>query len=212
MFSPRLLAKVALLDPELTRSMPAPVTAAMSGFDALTHCIEAYLAKGDHPMADAIALSGIDITSKFLPRAVEDGTDLEARGMMMKAAMMGAVAFSKRAWAHATRTGAPIVVSEHGLHHGLANALCLPSVLQLQCGSSPRIACPTSRCCSVLPLEPLWLARPLSLSCARAPWVTERFGGLPLVFKARTWASWRTRPSLTRAIKGTRATARAPIC
>jgi 4-hydroxybutyrate dehydrogenase len=133
-FSPRLLARVALLDPELTRSMPPQVTAA-TGFDALTHCIEAYLSKGDHPMADAIALSGIDIASKFLARAVKDGGDLEARGMMMKAAMMGAVAFQKGLGA--CHSLAHPLSSEHGLHHGLANALCLPAVLRFNAGAVP---------------------------------------------------------------------------
>jgi len=133
-FSPRLLAKVALLDPELTRSMPPPVTAA-TGFDALTHCVEAYLSKGDHPMADAIALSGIDICSKFLERAVKDGSDMEARGMMMKAAMMGAVAFQKGLGA--CHSLAHPLSSEHGLHHGLANALCLPAVLRFNAVAVP---------------------------------------------------------------------------
>ena len=133
-FSPRLLARVALLDPELTRSMPAPITAA-TGFDALTHCIEAYLAQGDRPMADAIALSGIDIVSKFLTRAVSDGSDLEARGMMMKAAMMGAVAFQKGLGA--CHSLAHPLSSEHGLHHGLANALCLPAVLRFNAATVP---------------------------------------------------------------------------
>jgi alcohol dehydrogenase class IV len=133
-FSPRLLAKVALLDPELTRSMPPSVTAA-TGFDALTHCIEAYLSKGDHPMADAIALSGIDIVSKFLERAVKDGSDIEARGMMMKAAMMGAVAFQKGLGA--CHSLAHPLSSEHGLHHGLANALCLPAVLRFNAAAVP---------------------------------------------------------------------------
>jgi alcohol dehydrogenase class IV len=133
-FSPRLLARVALLDPELTRSMPPAITAA-TGFDALTHCIEAYLAKGDHPMADAIALSGIDIAAKFLERAVKDGADLEARGMMMKAAMMGAVAFQKGLGA--CHSLAHPLSSEHGLHHGLANALCLPAVLRFNALAVP---------------------------------------------------------------------------
>ena len=66
-FSPHLLAKVALLDPELTRSMPARVTAA-TGFDALTHCLEAYCSLGDHPMADAIALGGLELCARA-PRA-----------------------------------------------------------------------------------------------------------------------------------------------
>src|SRR5450432_354776 len=133
-FSPRLLAKVALLDPELTRSMPPAITAA-TGFDALTHCVEAYLAKGDHPMADAIALSGIELTYGYLERAVKDGSDLEARGMMMKAAMMGAVAFQKGLGA--CHSLAHPLSSEHGLHHGLANALCLPAVLRFNAAAVP---------------------------------------------------------------------------
>ena len=125
-FSPHMLAKVAILDPELTRSMPAMTTAA-TGFDALTHNVEAYLAAGDHPMADAIAVAGIDLVVKHLPTAVANGQDLEARGGMMKAAMMGAVAFQKGLGA--CHSLAHPLSSEHGLHHGLANALCLPVVL-----------------------------------------------------------------------------------
>src|SRR5690606_9781359 len=93
-FSPYLLPKVAILDPELTASMPPHVTAA-TGFDALTHNIEAYLALGDHPLADAIALGGVELVVGHLERAVTAGDDLAARGAMMKAAMMGAVAFQK---------------------------------------------------------------------------------------------------------------------
>lgn len=126
-FSPYLLAKVALLDPELTRSMPARVTAA-TGFDALTHCLEAYCSTGDHPMADAIALGGLELCAAFLPRAVDRGDDLEARGAMMKAAMMGAVAFQKGLGA--CHSLAHPLSSEKGLHHGLANALCLPAVVE----------------------------------------------------------------------------------
>jgi alcohol dehydrogenase class IV len=125
-FSPHLLAKVALLDPELTRSMPARVTAA-TGFDALTHCLEAYCSLGDHPMADAIALGGLELCAKHLARAVEQGSDLDARGGMMKAAMMGAVAFQKGLGA--CHSLAHPLSSEKGLHHGLANALCLPAVI-----------------------------------------------------------------------------------
>jgi alcohol dehydrogenase class IV len=125
-FSPRMLARAAILDPELTVSMPAKTTAA-TGFDALTHCIEAYLARGDHPMADAIALAGIDLVVNHLRRAVEHGNDLVARGAMLKAAMMGAVAFQKGLGA--CHSLAHPLSSECGLHHGLANALCLPAVL-----------------------------------------------------------------------------------
>ncbi|MDI1444752.1 iron-containing alcohol dehydrogenase [Polyangium sp. 6x1] len=124
-FSPHLLANAAILDPELTRSMPAFLTAA-TGIDALTHCLEAYVAKGDHPMADGIALEGIRHVGRYLERAVKAGDDLEARGGMMKAAMMGAVAFQKGLGA--CHSLAHPLSSEHGTHHGLANALCLPAV------------------------------------------------------------------------------------
>ena len=126
-FSPHLLAKAAILDPELTRTMPPRVTAA-TGFDALTHCLEAYCSLGDHPMADAIALGGLELCAKFLARVVDDGNDLDARGAMMKAAMMGAVAFQKGLGA--CHSLAHPLSSEKGLHHGLSNALCLPAVVE----------------------------------------------------------------------------------
>ena len=125
-FSPHLMAKAAILDPELTVSMPPRVTAA-AGFDALTHCIEAYLSLGDHPMADGIALMGIELAAKHLPRAALAGADLVARGAMMKAAMMGAVAFQKGLGV--CHSLAHPLSSEKNLHHGLANALCLPAVV-----------------------------------------------------------------------------------
>jgi alcohol dehydrogenase class IV len=125
-FSPHLLARTAILDPVLTKSMPARTTAA-TGFDALTHCLEAYCSLGDHPMADAIALGGLELCAQHLARAVSHGDDLEARGGMMKAAMMGAVAFQKGLGA--CHSLAHPLSSEKGLHHGLANALCLPAVV-----------------------------------------------------------------------------------
>jgi alcohol dehydrogenase class IV len=133
-FSPFLMAKAAILDPELTVSMPPRVTAA-TGFDALTHCIEAYLSLGDHPMADGIALAGVELAAKHLPRAVEAGADLVARGGMMKAAMMGAVAFQKGLGV--CHSLAHPLSSEKNLHHGLANALCLPAVCDFNNAAVP---------------------------------------------------------------------------
>jgi alcohol dehydrogenase class IV len=133
-FSPLMLPKVAILDPLLTRSMPSWVTAA-TGFDALTHCLEAYLAVGDHPMADGIALAGLELIAAHLPLAVATGTDLEARGAMMKAAMMGAAAFQKGLGA--CHSLAHPLSSECGLHHGLANALCLPAVIRFNQSAVP---------------------------------------------------------------------------
>jgi 4-hydroxybutyrate dehydrogenase len=133
-FAPSLLAKLAILDPELTCSMPSRTTAA-TGFDALTHCMEAYLARGDHPMADAIALAGVELIVNNLVKACEQGSDLDARGAMMKAAMMGAVAFQKGLGA--CHSLAHPLSSEFGLHHGLANALCLPAVIEFNQPSVP---------------------------------------------------------------------------
>jgi alcohol dehydrogenase class IV len=126
-FSPHLLANVAVLDPDLTRSMPPHLTAA-TGFDALTHCLEAFVAKGDHPMADGIALEGMRLVATHLERAITHGDDMDARGGMLKAAMMGAVAFQKGLGA--CHSLAHPLSSECGLHHGLANALALPAVCE----------------------------------------------------------------------------------
>jgi 4-hydroxybutyrate dehydrogenase len=125
-FSPFFMANAALLDPELTTSMPAKTTAA-TGFDALTHCLEAYVSQGDHPLADAIALGGLRLVAEHLQRAVTAPKDLAARGGMMKAAMMGAVAFQKGLGA--CHSLAHPLSNLCGLHHGLANALCLPAVI-----------------------------------------------------------------------------------
>jgi 4-hydroxybutyrate dehydrogenase len=133
-FSPHMMARAAFLDPELTRSMPARTTAA-TGFDALTHCLEAYLARGDHPMADAIALGGLELVGRCLESAVRDGDDLNARGGMLKAAMMGAVAFQKGLGA--CHSLAHPLSSECGLHHGLANAICLPAVVEYNASVVP---------------------------------------------------------------------------
>jgi len=121
-FHPELLAKLVVLDPELTRGLPPKLTAA-TGADALTHCIESYTCPVFHPMCDGIALEGIHLIVEALPRAYKDGNDLDARGKMLVAAAMGAVAFQKdlgvvHSMAHPLSTIC-------GMHHGLANALCL---------------------------------------------------------------------------------------
>jgi alcohol dehydrogenase class IV len=125
-FHPSMLPRVAILDPELTVSLPKGATAA-TGFDALTHCLEAYLAKGDHPIADSVALGGLELVAQHLQRAVQNGGDLEARGAMLKAAMMGAASFQKGLGA--CHSLSHPLSAELGLHHGLANALCLPAVI-----------------------------------------------------------------------------------
>jgi len=137
-FHPKLIPSVAVLDPRMTESLPPAITAA-TGFDALTHCIEAFLSKGDHPMADAIALKGVALCGRYLERAVKSPHDLDARGGMLKAAMMGAVAFQKGLGV--CHSLAHPLGAEHNVHHGLANAICLPAVLDFNRSAvQPRIA------------------------------------------------------------------------
>ena len=137
-FSPLLLPEVAILDPVMTQTMPPGMTAA-TGMDALTHCIEAYASLGDHPMADAIALGGVRLCHRSLRAATDDGNDLRAREDMLKAATMGAVAFQKGLGA--CHSLAHPLSAEFGMHHGLANAICLPAVLDFNRAAVPdRIA------------------------------------------------------------------------
>ncbi|WP_435356657.1 iron-containing alcohol dehydrogenase [Emticicia sp. SJ17W-69] len=122
LFSPKLLAKIIFADPLLTMDLPAFITAA-TGMDALTHNMEAYVAKNWHPMCEGIALEGISLIHKSLEKAVNK-PDLESRSNMLIASLMGAVAFQK---------GLGVVHSlAHPLsslldtHHGLANAVNIP--------------------------------------------------------------------------------------
>lgn len=122
LFSPKLLARIVFADPLLTMELPSFITAA-TGMDALTHNMEAYLAKGFHPMCDGIALEGISLITDSLITATKN-PDVESRAKMLLASLMGAVAFQK---------GLGIVHSlAHPMsslldtHHGLANAVNLP--------------------------------------------------------------------------------------
>ena len=126
-FHPGMMPAVALCDPELTRSLPAHLTAA-TGFDALVHCFEAFCAPGYHPMADGIALEGMRLASEHLPRAVADGSDLEARAQMMSVAAMGATAFQKGLGGIHSLSHA--IGALHDTHHGLTNAVVMPYVVQ----------------------------------------------------------------------------------
>ncbi len=125
-FAPALIPSVAILDPIMTASMPPHITAA-TGFDALTHSIEALCTNFHHPMAEAIALTSIELIVDHLVTAVNQGSNLTARGAMLQAAAFGAVAFQKGLGA--CHSLAHPLSTETDMHHGLANALCLPAVL-----------------------------------------------------------------------------------
>jgi alcohol dehydrogenase class IV len=133
-FSPKLLAREVFADPELTLGLPPAVTAA-TGMDALTHNIESYLSPAYHPLCDGIALEGVRIAARALPRAVSNGSDLQARSDMMMASMMGAIAFQKDLGAVHSCAHALGAVCD--LHHGLANALMLEPVMRFNAGAVP---------------------------------------------------------------------------
>ncbi|MGR3501646.1 iron-containing alcohol dehydrogenase [Pseudaestuariivita sp.] len=126
-FHPKMLPAVVICDPELTVGMPKHITAG-TGLDAFAHCVEAFCSPHYHPMSQGIALEGMRLVKEYLPRAYDDGTDLEARAQMMSAAAMGATAFQKGLGAiHALSH--PIGAIYH-THHGTTNAVCMPKVLQ----------------------------------------------------------------------------------
>ncbi len=125
-FSAQILAKAVFADPELTLALPAAITAA-TGMDALTHNIESYLSPAYHPLCDGIALEGLRIGARALVTAVREPDNLQARSDMMMSSLMGAIAFQKdlggvHACAHALGAVAD-------MHHGLANALMIDTVL-----------------------------------------------------------------------------------
>ncbi|HET6344729.1 MAG TPA: iron-containing alcohol dehydrogenase [Myxococcota bacterium] len=133
-FHPRLMPTRVFADPELTLGLPAPITAA-TGMDALTHLVEAYLAPGTHPLCDGIALEGVRLVARSLDAAVDMARrgvgatpeHLAARGDMLNAAMMGAVAFQKGLGV--THSCAHALSTVCDLHHGLANGILLPATM-----------------------------------------------------------------------------------
>ena len=125
-FSPKILAKMVFADPEMTLGLPPSVTAA-TGIDALTHNIESYLSPAYHPLCDGIALEGTRIAAAALRTAVLEPGNLKARSDMMMSSMMGAIAFQKDLGAVHSCAHALGAVCD--MHHGLANALMLDTVL-----------------------------------------------------------------------------------
>ena len=142
-----LLARLVILDPLLTRELPPKLTAA-TGLDALTHCIESFTSPVFHPLCDGIALEGIHLITDALPRAYKSGKDVEARGNMLIAAAMGAIAFQKDLGA--THSLAHPLSTLCGMHHGTANAICLPHVMDFNSKHKPglyrRVGWPADGC------------------------------------------------------------------
>jgi len=125
-FHPKMLPAVVISDPDLTVGLPPHITAG-TGMDAFVHNLEAYCAPTYHPMSEGIAVEGMRLVKEYLPRAYANGDDIEARGHMMSAAAMGAVAFQKGLGGiHSLSHPAGVL---YHTHHGLTNAVYLPYVL-----------------------------------------------------------------------------------
>ena len=124
---PLIVPSVAICDPELTLSLPPYLTAG-TGMDALTHCVEGFLAKSINPLVDAMALDGVRRVVAHIETAVRNGQDREARWQVMMAAMQGGISIYKGlAAAHAISN----TCGDRGLHHGVLTTLALPHVLRM---------------------------------------------------------------------------------
>jgi alcohol dehydrogenase len=124
--------KVAICDPELTRTVPAPITAA-TGMDALTHAIEAITASCAEPISDAVALYAVELIHGNIVKAFKDGGNLEARSNMLMGSMLAGIAFS-----HSDVASVHCIAESLGgmydLPHGVCNAIFLPHVMEYNMG------------------------------------------------------------------------------
>ena len=134
--SPFLLADAAYVDPKLTWTVPAKVTAD-TGMDALTHCIEAYTNKFAHPAVDIYALQGIRLIAAHLERAVSDGRDVEAREALAFGSLYGGLCLGPVNTAAVHALSYPLGGEFH-IPHGLSNAILLPSVMKFNTPASPK--------------------------------------------------------------------------
>ena len=126
--NPLMFPHAAVLDPELTRSLPPGLTAA-TGIDALTHALEAYSGRRANPHTDILALAALDMIWWALPRTVENGDDMEARAAMLMAALWAGTAMDHAGLGLIHSLSGPLTGALH-LHHGLTNAILLTHVLR----------------------------------------------------------------------------------
>ena len=134
--SPFLIADAAYVDPKLTWTVPAKVTAD-TGMDALTHCIEAYTNKFAHPSVDIYALQGIRLIAANLERAVRDGKDVEAREALAFGSLYGGLCLGPVNTAAVHALSYPLGGKFH-IPHGLSNAILLPSVMKFNTPANPK--------------------------------------------------------------------------
>ena len=143
--SVHMLADMAIIDPSMTMTVPAMVTAA-TGVDAMAHCVEAFTSKRSHPIIDSYALQGIELVGKYLKRAVEDGTDAEARTGLALAAFYGGVCLGPVNTTSGHAISYPLG-TRYKLAHGIANALIFPHTLA---ANAPAVPEKTAKVCAAL--------------------------------------------------------------
>src|SRR4051812_33761690 len=132
-----VLPRLAILDPELTLGLPPAVTAA-SGVDAMTHSLESLLSRNPNPFAEAVALGVIRTVGEWLPRAVADGSDLEARSRMLLAAHYAGVGQQSGTGVGAVHAIGHAIGTRGRLPHGTALATVMPEVFETYLGSRDR--------------------------------------------------------------------------
>ncbi|MEQ9258717.1 MAG: iron-containing alcohol dehydrogenase [Roseovarius sp.] len=131
---PELKPCLVILDPALTVGLPATLTA-WTGADALTHALEAYSVPGFHPLCDGLALEGLALVARWLPVAVREPGNMEARGGMLAGSCLAGIAFLKGLGnVHAI---SHMVGAEFDTQHGLTNAIVLPVVLRFNLPGLP---------------------------------------------------------------------------
>jgi alcohol dehydrogenase len=133
--SVHMLADLAIIDPDLTMSVPPAVTAA-TGIDALAHCVEGYTSKRAHPLIDMYAIQGINLVGKYLKRAVEDGSDVEARAGLALASLYGGYCLGPVNTTAGHAVSYPLG-TRHKMAHGLANAVIFPHTLAFNAPAEP---------------------------------------------------------------------------
>ena len=146
-----LIADAAYIDPKLTWTVPAKVTAE-TGIDALTHCIEAYTNKFSHPMVDMFAIKGIELIARNLARAVRRGDDVEAREALAIGSMYGGLCLGPVNTAAVHALSYPLG-GEYHISHGLSNAILLPTVMRFNCQACVKRYADVAMACGVEPCD-----------------------------------------------------------
>lgn len=134
--SPHIIPNVAICDPELTRALPPLLTAA-TGLDAISHCVETFCSPKFNPVAEAIAIDGLQRAWQNLPAAVQSGDDIAARGEMLMAALEGGLTFQKGLGLIHSLSHPLGALTHRRLHHGMLNAVFLPHVLRFNADACP---------------------------------------------------------------------------